>query len=113
MPYRIAGIDVHKRMLAVVIADVAVEGDYEFESRQVGTRSLRGRRFLKSAPKVLFRLHYMFVINFSNQNPFVVLFLIRDSRCRTAFFMAPRHASALSSMPGKQDPIPLVPFLTL
>ena len=37
MPYRIAGIDVHKRMLAVVIADVAVEGDYEFESRQVGT----------------------------------------------------------------------------
>ena len=37
MPYRIAGIDVHKRMLAVVIADVAVEGEYEFEHRQVGT----------------------------------------------------------------------------
>jgi transposase len=37
MPYRIAGIDVHKRMLAVVIADVAVEGEYEFERRQVGT----------------------------------------------------------------------------
>ena len=28
MPYRIAGIDVHKRMLAVVVADVAVEGEY-------------------------------------------------------------------------------------
>ena len=28
MPYRIAGIDVHKRMLAVVVADVAVEGDW-------------------------------------------------------------------------------------
>ena len=27
MPYRIAGVDVHKKMLAVVIADVAVEGD--------------------------------------------------------------------------------------
>ena len=26
MPYRIAGIDVHKRMLAVVVADVEVEG---------------------------------------------------------------------------------------
>ena len=26
MSYRVAGIDVHKRMLAVVIADVAVEG---------------------------------------------------------------------------------------
>ena len=37
MPYRIAGIDVHKRMLAVVIADVAVAGEYEFERRQVST----------------------------------------------------------------------------
>jgi transposase len=37
MPYRIAGIDVHKRMLAVVVADVAVEGDYVFERRMVGT----------------------------------------------------------------------------
>ena len=37
MPYRIAGIDVHKRMLAVVVADIAVEGDYEFERCQVGT----------------------------------------------------------------------------
>ena len=37
MPYRIAGIDVHKRMLAVAVADVAVEGEYEFERRMVGT----------------------------------------------------------------------------
>ena len=36
MPYRIAGIDVHKRMLAVVIADVSGEGEYQFERRQVG-----------------------------------------------------------------------------
>jgi hypothetical protein len=35
--YRIAGIDVHKRMLAVVIADVAVEGEYQFERRKVST----------------------------------------------------------------------------
>ena len=43
MSYRIAGIDVHKRMLAVVIADVAVEGTYEFTHRRVGTspRELR------------------------------------------------------------------------
>lgn len=26
MPYHIAGIDVHKKMLAVVVADVAVDG---------------------------------------------------------------------------------------
>ena len=37
MAYRIAGIDVHKRMLAVVVADVAVEGEYHFERRVVGT----------------------------------------------------------------------------
>ncbi|HEX6496058.1 MAG TPA: IS110 family transposase [Acidobacteriaceae bacterium] len=37
MSYRIAGIDVHKSMLAVVIADVAVQGDYDYERRQFGT----------------------------------------------------------------------------
>lgn len=37
MAYRIAGIDVHKRMLAVVVVDVAVEGEYHFERRVVGT----------------------------------------------------------------------------
>lgn len=37
MSYRIAGIDVHKRTLAVVVADVAVEGEYQFDRRMVGT----------------------------------------------------------------------------
>jgi len=37
MPYRIAGVDVHKRMLAVVVADVAVEGEFQFTRRMVGT----------------------------------------------------------------------------
>ena len=37
MPYRIAGIDVHKKMLAVVVADVEVEGQYQFERQKVGT----------------------------------------------------------------------------
>jgi len=37
MSYRIAGIDVHKRMLAMVVADVTVEGEYQFERRMVGT----------------------------------------------------------------------------
>jgi transposase len=37
MPYQIAGIDVHKRLLAVVVADVAVEGEYQFTRRMVGT----------------------------------------------------------------------------
>lgn len=36
MPYRIAGIDVHKAMLAVVVADVEVEEDWKFERRQFG-----------------------------------------------------------------------------
>ena len=37
MPYRIAGIDVHKRMLAVVVSDVEVDGEYQFERRQFGS----------------------------------------------------------------------------
>jgi len=37
MPYKIAGIDVHKKMLAVVVADVEAEGDFQFERRKVGT----------------------------------------------------------------------------
>lgn len=37
MAYRVAGIDVHKRMLAVVVADVAGETEYVFERRLVGT----------------------------------------------------------------------------
>jgi transposase len=37
MPYRIAGIDVHKKMLAVVVADVEVEGEYQFHHWKVGT----------------------------------------------------------------------------
>jgi len=40
MPYQIAGIDVHKKMLAVVVADVELEGEYQFERQKVGT-SLR------------------------------------------------------------------------
>ena len=37
MSYRIAGIDVHKKMLAVVVADVDVAGEWCFERRQCGT----------------------------------------------------------------------------
>ena len=36
MGYRIAGIDVHKKMLAVVVADIAIEGEYDFDRRQFG-----------------------------------------------------------------------------
>src|SRR5260370_6559085 len=39
MSYRIAGIEVHKKVIAVVVADVAGEGAYEFERRKFGTRS--------------------------------------------------------------------------
>jgi len=35
--YRIAGIDVHKKMLAVVVADAAREGAFEFVKRKFGT----------------------------------------------------------------------------
>src|ERR1700686_2369826 len=37
MPYKIAGIDVHKKKLAVVVADVEVEEEYQFERRWYGS----------------------------------------------------------------------------
>src|SRR5215469_6491517 len=40
MPYKIAGIDVHKRMLHVVVSDVEVDGEYDLT-----------RRVLAAAPK--------------------------------------------------------------
>src|SRR5437870_10166245 len=43
MPYRIAGVDVHKRMLAVVVSDVEVDGEYEFERRQFGSSPVQLR----------------------------------------------------------------------
>ena len=37
MSYRIAGIDVHKKMLAVVVSDVEIDGEYQFERRMFGS----------------------------------------------------------------------------
>ena len=36
MPYRMAGIDVHKKMLAVVVSNVEVESEFQFERRMFG-----------------------------------------------------------------------------
>ena len=36
MSYRVAAVDVHKRMMAVVVADVEGEGNYQFERRKFG-----------------------------------------------------------------------------
>jgi len=44
MSYRIAGIDVHKKMLAVAVADVEVDGDFQFERQKVGTTPIELRR---------------------------------------------------------------------
>ena len=45
MPYKIAGIDVHKRMLTVAVADVEIEGEYAFERMRfdASPASLRAR----------------------------------------------------------------------
>lgn len=42
--YTVAGIDVHKKMLAVVVSDVAQPGEWQFERRKFGT----GERDLKA-----------------------------------------------------------------
>jgi hypothetical protein len=36
MAYKIAGIDVHKKMLAVVVCDVELDGEYQFARRMFG-----------------------------------------------------------------------------
>jgi transposase len=43
MPYRIAGIEVQKKMLAIAVADVEVEGDVHFERLKVGTSPVQLR----------------------------------------------------------------------
>lgn len=42
--YNVAGIDVHKKMLAVVVTDVSELGEYRFEERTFGTGSTELRR---------------------------------------------------------------------
>ena len=37
MAYKIAGIDVHKKMLAVVVSDVEIESEFQFERRKFGS----------------------------------------------------------------------------
>jgi transposase len=37
MSYRMSGIDVHKKMLAVVVSDVEVDSEYQFERRMFGS----------------------------------------------------------------------------
>jgi len=49
MPYRIAGIDVHKKRLAVVVADVEVDEEYQFERRSASQALHGGRRFPRPA----------------------------------------------------------------
>jgi transposase len=44
MAYKIAGIDVHKKMLAVVLLDVACDGECEFERRKCGASPEQLRR---------------------------------------------------------------------
>ncbi len=36
MAYRIAAVDVHKKMPAIVVSDVEVEGEFQFERRKFG-----------------------------------------------------------------------------
>ena len=58
MPYHIAGIDVHKKMLAIAVADVEVEDDYHFERLKVGTNPVQLRalhlfqKLFKPRPRV-------------------------------------------------------------
>jgi transposase len=61
MSYRIAGIDVHKKMLAVVVSDVEIESQYQFERRMFGSnpeqlRSLAAWLLEQEAEEVIMEL---------------------------------------------------------
>ena len=49
MRFRIAGIDVHKKMLAVVVSDVEVDSEFQFERLWFGSNpeQLRSLVFIK------------------------------------------------------------------
>ena len=47
MAYRIAGIDVHKKKLAVVVADVEVDEEYQFDRRWFGSNPEQLQRFVE------------------------------------------------------------------
>src|SRR5499427_1948173 len=47
MPYRIAGVDVHKKKLAVVVADIEVEEQYQFERRWYGSNPEQLQRLVE------------------------------------------------------------------
>jgi hypothetical protein len=49
MSYRIAGIDVHKKMLAVVVSDVEIESEYQFERRMFSSNPDNCDRWLRGA----------------------------------------------------------------
>jgi transposase len=58
MSYRIAGIDVHKKVLAVVVSNVEVEDEYQFERWMFGSnpeqlRSLAARLVEQEAEEVV------------------------------------------------------------
>jgi hypothetical protein len=59
-PYKIAGIDVHKKMLAVAVSDVEIESEYQFEGRMFSSnpeqlRSLAARLVEQEAEEVACR----------------------------------------------------------
>ena len=55
MSNRIAGVDVHKKMLAVVVSDVEVDGQYQFERRIFGSNPEQLRSLARHAGTVVRR----------------------------------------------------------
>ena len=49
MSYRISGIDVHKKVLAVVVSDVEVDGEFRFERRMSACAPRRNNCVMCSA----------------------------------------------------------------
>ena len=73
MPYKIAGIDVHKKVLAVVVSDVEIESEYQFERRMFNSnpeqlRSLAAWLVEQEAEEVV-----MYSLHFDSENTTIPL----------------------------------------
>ena len=50
MPYTIAGIDVHKKVLVVVVAEVTEQGEWSYERKTFGATASELQRFSRLVP---------------------------------------------------------------
>jgi hypothetical protein len=102
MSYRIAGIDVHKKMLAVVVSDVEIDSEYQFERRRFSSnpeqlRSLTAWLLEQEAEEVVMESTAQYLETSVGSAGKVLETAMRDARRRKAEVWTLHLAQALSN----------------